>query len=225
MIDEYQDTNAAQYQLIKLLINKSNNLAVVGDDYQSIYMFRGADFRNILNFEKDYKNACIIKLEQNYRSTKNILDASNALILNNAKRSDKRLWTASEEGKPVIIIQVGNERSEAETLIRHIREGVDSGRFSYSDHAVLYRTNAQSRPVEEAFIRYGIPYQIVGGVRFYERKEIKDILAYLRLIYQPEDRVSLERIINVPARGIGPKSLGLFLTQASTLGSLESALT
>ncbi len=224
MIDEYQDTNAAQYQLIKLLTGKSNNLAVVGDDYQSIYMFRGADFRNILNFERDYKNACIIKLEQNYRSTKNILDASNALILNNTKRSDKRLWTASEEGKPVNIIQVGNERSEAETLIRYISEGVDSGRFSHSDHAVLYRTNAQSRPVEEAFIRYGIPYQIVGGVRFYERKEIKDILAYLRLTYQPEDRVSLERIINVPARGIGPKSLGLFLAQANKQGSLESAL-
>jgi DNA helicase-2/ATP-dependent DNA helicase PcrA len=223
MIDEYQDTNAAQYQLIKLLTSSSNNLAVVGDDYQSIYMFRGADFRNILNFEKDYKNACVIKLEQNYRSTKNILDASNALILNNTKRSDKRLWTASTEGKPVNIVQVNNERSEAEALIRHIKEGVDSGRFSYSDHAVLYRTNAQSRPVEEAFIRYGIPYQIVGAVRFYERKEIKDILAYLRLIYQPEDRVSLERVINVPARGIGPKSLGLFLAQADSLGSLESA--
>lgn len=222
-IDEYQDTNAAQYQLIKLLTNKDNNIAVVGDDYQSIYMFRGADFRNILNFEKDYKNATVIKLEQNYRSTKNILDASNSLILNNTQRSNKRLWTDASEGQPVGIIQVGNERTEAETLIRHIKDGIDSGRYNYRDFAVLYRTNAQSRPVEEAFIRYSVPYHIVGGVRFYDRKEIKDIIAYLRLIYQPEDRVSLERIINVPTRGIGPKSLASFISFADQLGSLESA--
>ncbi|MHB1865424.1 MAG: ATP-dependent helicase [Candidatus Saccharimonadales bacterium] len=222
-IDEYQDTNAAQYQLIKLLTNKQNNLAVVGDDYQSIYMFRGADFRNILNFEKDHKNVTVIKLEQNYRSTKNILDASNALILNNTNRSDKRLWTQASEGKPVSIIQVNNERAEAEILIRHIKEGVDSGKYPFSEQAVLYRTNAQSRPIEEAFIRYGIPYHIVGGVRFYDRKEIKDIIAYLRLIYQPEDRVSLERIINIPARGVGLKSLANFLSFADELGSLNSA--
>ncbi len=223
-IDEYQDTNAAQYQLIKQLTNDQNNLAVVGDDFQSIYMFRGADFRNILNFEKDHKNATVIKLEQNYRSTKNILDASNALILKNTQRSNKRLWTASVEGSPVSIIQVSNERVEAETLIQRVRAGVDTGKYSYQDHAVLYRTNAQSRPIEEAFIRYGIPYHIVGGVRFYDRKEIKDIIAYLRLIYQPEDRVSLERVINTPARGIGPKSLANFLEFAEKLGSLNSGL-
>ncbi len=222
-IDEYQDTNAAQYQLIKLLTNKTNNLAVVGDDYQSIYMFRGADFRNILNFENDHKNATVIKLEQNYRSTKNILDASNALILNNTKRSHKSLWTDAGEGQPVKIIQVSSERAEAETLIRHIKENVDSSKYAYMDHAVLYRTNAQSRPVEEAFIRYGIPYHIVGGVRFYDRKEIKDIIAYLRLIYQPEDRLSLERIVNVPTRSIGPKSLATFLSFADKLGSLNNA--
>lgn len=222
-IDEYQDTNAAQYNLIKLLTSPNHNLAVVGDDYQSIYMFRGADFRNILNFEKDYNQATVIKLEQNYRSTKNILDASNALITNNSLRSSKRLWTDASYGQPVSIIQVGNERAEAETIIRHIKESVESGRHRFKDHVVLYRTNAQSRPIEEAFIRYSIPYHIVGGVRFYDRQEIKDILAYLRLVYQPEDRLSLERIINRPSRGIGPKSLANFLAYADHLGSLSSA--
>lgn len=224
LIDEYQDTNAAQYQLVKLLTNKKQNLAVVGDDFQSIYMFRGADFRNILNFEKDYPKATVIKLEQNYRSTKNILDASNALILNNSQRSNKRLWTDSSEGQPVKIIEVSNERSEAETLVKTIKNGQASGLYKFGDHAVLYRTNAQSRPIEETFIRYGIPYHIVGGVRFYDRKEIKDIVAYLRLIYQPEDRVSLERVINVPARGIGPKSLSQFMDFAAAKGSLAIAL-
>jgi DNA helicase-2/ATP-dependent DNA helicase PcrA len=224
LIDEYQDTNAAQYQLIKLLLNEDKNIAVVGDDAQSIYMFRGADFRNILNFEKDYKNTTVIKLEQNYRSTKNILEASNSLIRNNALRSDKQLWTTAADGQPVGIIQVSSERGEAETLVRRIREGVDSGRYSYQDYAVLYRTNAQSRPIEEAFIRYGLPYHIVGGVRFYDRKEIKDIIAYLRLIYQPEDRISLERIINTPTRGVGPKSLSNFLELADKLASLNTAL-
>ena len=224
-IDEYQDTNAAQYQLIKLLTNGHNNIAVVGDDFQSIYMFRGADFRNILNFEKDYKNATVIKLEQNYRSTKNILEASNSLILNNTNRSNKRLWTEAADGQPVSIIEVNNERAEADNLVKYIRNGVDGGRYNYQDYAVLYRTNAQSRPIEEAFIRYGIPYHIVGGVRFYDRKEIKDILAYLRVIYQPEDRISLERIINTPARGIGPKSLSSFISLADQLGSLHAAFT
>ena len=224
-IDEYQDTNAAQYQLIKLLTNKDNNIAVVGDDFQSIYMFRGADFRNILNFEKDYKNATVIKLEQNYRSTKNILEASNSLILNNTNRSNKRLWTEAADGQPVGIIEVSNERAEADNLVRYIRNGVDSGKYSYKDQAVLYRTNAQSRPIEEAFIRYGIPYHIVGGVRFYDRKEIKDLIAYLRVIYQLEDKVSLERIINTPTRGIGPKSLTVFLDLADKLGSIHAAFT
>ncbi|HEY4963211.1 MAG TPA: UvrD-helicase domain-containing protein [Candidatus Saccharimonadales bacterium] len=224
MVDEYQDTNSAQYQLIKLLTNKDNNVAVVGDDWQSIYGWRGADFRNILNFEKDYKNCTIIKLEQNYRSTKNILDAAHAVISKNTERSDKELWTASADGLPVQILQLSNERAEAESIIRHITRGIDSGHHKFNDYAVLYRTNAQSRSIEETFIRYGVPYHIVGGVRFYDRKEIKDLVAYLRLIYQPEDRISLERIINVPTRGIGPKTLQTFYEWASQHGSLRVAM-
>jgi DNA helicase-2/ATP-dependent DNA helicase PcrA len=216
MIDEYQDTNAAQYALVSLLTNKQNNIAVVGDDWQSVYSFRGADFRNILRFEKDYKGCTIIKLEQNYRSTKNILDASHAVISKNAQRSDKKLWTDAGAGLPVQLLQVSGERAEGEAIIRRIRLGLDSGHRHYRDYAVLYRTNAQSRSIEEAFVHYGIPYRVVGGVRFYDRKEVKDIIAYLRLIFQPEDRVSFERIVNVPARGVGAKSLVNFLAWQST---------
>lgn len=224
MIDEYQDTNAAQYKLVKMLTNKDKNIAVVGDDWQSIYSWRGADFRNILNFEKDYPNCTIIKLEQNYRSTKHILDAAHAIITKNQQRSEKKLWTDSEHGLPVQVIAVGNERAEGEALVRRIKNGVDTGR-RYSDYAVLYRTNAQSRSVEEVFIQYGIPYRIVGGVRFYDRKEIKDILAYLRIIYQADDSVSFDRIVNVPTRGIGPKSLQEFHSWRSNEGlSLQGAL-
>ena len=207
MIDEYQDTNAAQYRLIKLLTNDHNNIAVVGDDWQSIYSWRGADFRNILNFEKDYPKCTVIKLEQNYRSTKAILDAAHAVISKNLQRSDKKLWTAAGHGSPVQLVQVGSERAEAEAVIRRVQNTVDAGLRTYTHFAVLYRTNAQSRSLEESFVRYGVPYRIVGGVRFYDRKEIKDILAYLRIIYQPEDTVSFERIVNVPTRGIGIKSL------------------
>ena len=224
MIDEYQDTNSAQYKLVKYLTNKNNNIAVVGDDWQSIYSWRGADFRNILNFEKDYPNTTVIKLEQNYRSTKNILDAAHMIISKNTARSDKQLWTEMGYGMPVQILTLSNERSEAESIIRHMTTRIDEGIYKYKDFAVLYRTNAQSRSIEEAFIRYNIPYHIVGGVRFYDRKEIKDIIAYLRLIYQPEDRVSLERIINIPARGIGPKSVAAVLSYANSLGSIEKAL-
>lgn len=211
MIDEYQDTNAAQYQLVKLLTNDQHNIAVVGDDWQSIYSWRGADFRNILRFENDYKDCTIIKLEQNYRSTKNILDAAHAVITKNAQRSDKELWTAAGEGSPVQMLQVHNERAEGEAVVRRVRYGVDSGQRKYGDFAVLYRTNAQSRSIEEALVHYGIPYRVVGGVRFYDRKEIKDLIAYLRLLFQPEDRVSFERVVNVPARGVGAKSLQSFL--------------
>src|SRR5665213_1247075 len=210
MIDEYQDTNAAQYQLVNMLTNEHKNIAVVGDDWQSIYSWRGADFRNILRFEKDYKNCTIIKLEQNYRSTKNILDAAHAVITKNAQRSDKRLWTEAGDGLPVQLVAVGNERDEGEAIIRRIRNGIDSGHRRLRDYAILYRTNAQSRSIEEAFVHYGVPYRVVGGVRFYDRKEIKDIMAYLRLIFQPEDHISFERIVNVPARGIGVKSLQTF---------------
>jgi DNA helicase II / ATP-dependent DNA helicase PcrA len=207
MIDEYQDTNAAQYKLVKLLTGAHNNIAVVGDDWQSIYSWRGADFRNILNFEKDYPNCVVIKLEQNYRSTKNILEAAHNVISKNSLRSEKKLWTSSGSGSPVQILQVSSERGEAETIVRRVRSAVDIRARSYKDFAILYRTNAQSRALEEVFVHYGLPYRIVGGVRFYDRKEVRDILAYLRLIYQPEDSASFERIVNVPARGIGGKSL------------------
>ncbi len=212
LIDEYQDTNAAQYKLVKLLTNKNQNIAVVGDDWQSIYSWRGADFKNILNFERDYPKATIIKLEQNYRSTKHILDAAHAVITKNYERSDKKLWTAADAGQPVQMVPVMNERAEGEAMIRRIKTYVDMRARNYNDFAILYRTNAQSRSIEEQFVRYGVPYKIVGGVRFYDRAEIKDILAYLRLIYQPEDIVSFSRIVNIPTRGIGTKSVEDFLS-------------
>lgn len=225
MIDEYQDTNTAQYKLIRFLTGEHKNIAVVGDDWQSIYSWRGADFRNILNFEKDYPQCTTIKLEQNYRSTKHILDAAHAIISKNAKRSDKKLWTALGDGSPVQITQVSGERAEGEAVVRRIRNGVDSGLRNYKDFAVLYRTNAQSRSIEEALVHYGIPYRIVGGQRFYDRKEIKDIIAYLRIIFQPEDRVSFERIVNVPTRGIGTTSMQKFLLwQTTNALSLQAAL-
>ncbi len=210
MIDEYQDTNAAQYKLVTLLTNANNNICVVGDDWQSIYSWRGADFRNILNFEKDHKQCTVVKLEQNYRSTKHILEAAHAVISKNQQRSDKKLWTAMGEGSPVRILQVSSERAEAEAIVRRVQNMVDARLRRHQDFAVLYRTNAQSRSLEEQFVRWGIPYKVVGGVRFYDRKEIRDIMAYLRLIYQPEDLLSFERIVNVPARGIGSKSIERF---------------
>lgn len=210
MIDEYQDTNAAQYKLVQMLTNSKNNIAVVGDDWQSIYSWRGADFRNILKFENDYPNCTVIKLEQNYRSTKHILDAAHAVITRNQQRSDKQLWTDSGQGMPVQMLQVVNERAEGEAIVRRIRNATDAGYRKFSHFAVLYRTNAQSRSVEEAFIHYGIPYRIVGGQRFYDRKEIKDLMAYLRLIYQPEDKISFSRAVNIPSRGIGEKTLDTF---------------
>jgi DNA helicase-2/ATP-dependent DNA helicase PcrA len=226
MIDEYQDTNAAQYKLVKLLTNKDNNIAVVGDDWQSIYSWRGADFRNILNFEHDYPQTTIIKLEQNYRSTKAILDAAHAIISKNQQRSDKQLWTEVGHGLPVQMLQVASERSEGEAIVRRIRNAVDSNLRRYNHYAVLYRTNAQSRSIEEIFIHYGVPYRIVGGQRFYDRKEIKDLMAYLRLIYQPEDRISFARVANVPTRGIGAKSLENFFGWQQAQGlSLFGALT
>jgi len=225
MIDEYQDTNAAQYSLVKLLTSPEKNIAVVGDDWQSIYSWRGADFRNILNFERDYNDCTVIKLEQNYRSTKHILDAAHSIITKNLQRSDKELWTDAGDGLPVQMLQLQNERAEGEAMIRRIRNGVDSGHRMYKDYAVLYRTNAQSRSVEEAFIHYSIPYRIVGGQRFYDRKEIKDIMAYIRLLYQPEDRISFERIANVPTRGLGAKSLeNFFIWQRQAGLSLLDAL-
>jgi DNA helicase II / ATP-dependent DNA helicase PcrA len=225
LIDEYQDTNGAQYQLVKLLTGPKNNIAVVGDDWQSIYSWRGADFRNILNFEKDYPNCHVILLEQNYRSTKNILDAAHSIITKNQQRSNKELWTAAGAGKPVQIVQAATERGEGEAIVRRIKTAVDMDVRRYNHFAVLYRTNAQSRSIEEAFIRFGVPYRIVGGQRFYDRKEIKDILAYMRLIYQPDDVMSFERIVNVPTRGIGTTSVEKFLQwRASQNFSLGTAL-
>jgi DNA helicase-2/ATP-dependent DNA helicase PcrA len=225
MIDEYQDTNAAQYRLIQLLTSDHKNIAVVGDDWQSIYSWRGADFRNILNFEKDYKNATIIKLEQNYRSTKLILDAAHAVVSKNTNRSDKKLWTKASDGQPVHIMQLYNERAEAEAIVSKISAATEAKLRNYQDFVVLYRTNAQSRAIEETFVRSGLPYQIIGGQKFYERKEIKDIISYLRLIYQPEDRFSFDRIVNVPARGIGAKSLSTFFEwQRSNNYNLSQAL-
>lgn len=226
MIDEYQDTNTAQYKLVKLLVNENQNLAVVGDDWQSIYSWRGADFKNILRFEQDYKNTTSIKLEQNYRSTKSILDAAHAVITKNKARSDKKLWTASGAGLPVQILAVSSERAEGETIVRRVKTGIDMGARRLKDYAVLYRTNAQSRSIEEAFLHYGIPYRIIGGLRFYDRKEVKDILAYIRLLYQPTDRISFERIANVPARGIGATSIAKFFAwQQQQNCSLYEALT
>jgi len=216
MIDEYQDTNAAQYRLVKLLISPSNNIAVVGDDWQSIYSWRGADYKNILNFERDYPKVTVIKLEQNYRSTKSILDAAHAVITKNEKRSSKKLWTDIGKGQPVKVLEALNERTEAEMIISRVQTAVQHRLRTYSDFAVLYRTNAQSRSIEEMFVRYGIPYRVVGGVRFYDRKEIKDIMAYLRFIYQPEDRVSFDRIVNVPTRGLGAKSVQVFFGHKNT---------
>lgn len=218
LIDEYQDTNAAQYKLVKLLINDSQNVCVVGDDWQSIYSWRGADFKNILNFERDYPNALVIKLEQNYRSTKNILDAAHKVITKNENRSDKTLWTEAGAGAPVQIRGVQSEAHEGEFIVSRIKTAVDIRARRYRDYAVLYRTNAMSRAIEESLIRYGLPYRIVGGVRFYDRKEIKDLIAYLRLLYQPADRASFERIANVPARGLGAVSLQRFMDWQSTSG-------
>lgn len=223
LIDEYQDTNNAQYRLIKMLVNEQQNLCVVGDDWQSIYAFRGADYRNILNFEKDYPSAKVIKLEQNYRSSGHILDAAHAVISKNSSRSDKKLWTAAGEGAKIRLFQASSERQEAEMIVSRIQAGINTGR-KHQDYAVLYRTNAQSRAIEEQFMRYGVPYKIYGGLRFYDRAEIKDLVAYLRLIHQPEDITSFRRIINVPTRGLGAVSVKKFLDYAANQGSIESAL-
>jgi DNA helicase-2/ATP-dependent DNA helicase PcrA len=192
--------------------------------HNSIYSWRGADFRNILKFEQDYPNTTVIKLEQNYRSTKSILDAAHSVITKNKLRSDKKLWTDLGDGLPVQVLQAANQSAEAEMIIRRVKTMTDVARRRFSDFAVLYRTNAQSRSIEEAFVRYGVPYRVVGGVRFYDRKEIKDIVAYLRLIFQPEDAISFERIANVPTRGIGEKSLQAFQVWARQCGGILAGL-
>ena len=202
MVDEYQDTNTVQFKLVSLLAGKYRNLCVVGDDDQSIYKFRGANIRNILDFEKEYPDAKVIKLEQNYRSTGNILNAANGVISNNKGRKDKTLWTANGEGEKIGLRQFDTAYDEAEFIAEDIKKEVRDG-ASYNDNAVLYRTNAQSRLLEEKFIAMNIPYKIVGGINFYARREIKDILAYLKTVDNGQDDLSVRRIINVPKRGIG----------------------
>lgn len=218
LIDEYQDTNAAQYAIVKLLVNDSKNICVVGDDWQSIYSWRGADFRNILNFERDFKGAMVVKLEQNYRSTGAILDAAHNVISKNIERTEKQLWTAAGQGAPVQVLSTYDESEEAFTVASRINAQVSIGARSYGDFAVLYRVNAQSYALERAFLQLHIPYQIIGGVRFYDRKEIKDIIAYLRLVFQPNDLVSFTRIVNMPARGLGQTSVEKFVTWQSNSG-------
>ncbi len=207
LVDEYQDTNHAQYKLINLLAAKWQNICVVGDPDQSIYGWRGADIGNILDFEKDYPNCQIVNLERNYRSTKNILSVANGVIENNTKRKPKKLWTEAEAGALISYRELPDERSEASYIVETIFDLRQNQKFTYRDFAILYRTNAQSRSLEDVLIKYGLPYKIFGGMRFYERKEIKDIMAYLRILVNPADNVSLGRIINFPRRGIGSTSL------------------
>ncbi len=217
LIDEYQDTNEAQYILTKMISSRYKNICCVGDNDQSIYGFRGANYRNILNFEKDYKNAIVIKLEQNYRSTTTILDAANDVISHNKERKDKNLWSNKGKGEKITYYKAYDEKDEAYYVIRKIKEIVKNN--NYQDIAVIYRTNAQSRVIEEALLGANIPYHIVGGTGFYNRKEIKDLLAYLRLINNTSDNISLSRIINVPKRGIGTKTVLNIETKANTNGT------
>ena len=226
LVDEYQDTNVMQYHIVELLAREHGNICVVGDDDQSIYGWRGADIRNILDFEKDFPGAKVIRLEQNYRSTSNILDAANAVIENNQGRKSKKLWTDNGRGDRIETFTADSERDEAHFVCRKIMEGVRNG-MNYGDFAVLYRMNAQSRIPETTMVNYGIPNKVYGGQRFYERKEIKDIMAYLRLIYNPFDDIALKRIINVPKRSIGDASIDELARVAEQEGKsmLVAALT
>ncbi|CAH0121707.1 ATP-dependent DNA helicase PcrA [Paenibacillus sp. CECT 9249] len=216
-VDEYQDTNRAQYMLCRMLADEHHRICVVGDSDQSIYRWRGADITNIMNFEEDYPEAQTILLEQNYRSTGNILAAANAVIKNNTGRKPKKLWTDQGEGAKIIVYQADSEHEEGYFITSEIKKNREQAK-AYQDHAILYRTNAQSRVIEEILIKSDIPYQIVGGIKFYDRKEIKDLLAYLRLISNPDDDISLTRIINVPKRGIGDTTLGKLADAAAQRG-------
>ncbi|MBF8808143.1 MAG: DNA helicase PcrA [Enterococcus lacertideformus] len=215
-VDEYQDTNHAQYTLVNMLAQRFQNLCVVGDADQSIYGWRGADMQNILDFEKDYPNATVILLEQNYRSTKNILNAANQVIENNSNRKPKKLWTENREGNKIIYYRADNERDETRFIVDRMQEEIREHNRNYGDFAILYRTNAQSRVMEETLLKANIPYKMVGGHKFYDRKEIKDILAYLNVIANPQDSISFERIVNSPKRGIGPGSIEKLRSFATT---------
>jgi len=207
LVDEFQDTNIVQYMLMKHLAGKYRNLCVVGDPDQSIYSWRFADLRNILSFEKDYPEAKVVFLEQNYRSTKTILEVATDVISVNMQRKPKNLWTENEDGASIIVIESYNAEGEAQSVVNEIEKLIGQEQISLKDCAVMYRVNAQSRALEETFLRYGVPYKLVGGTRFYQRREVKDIIAYLRIIHNPQDNVSLIRIINVPVRGIGQRTL------------------
>jgi len=225
LIDEYQDTNHAQFRLVSLLASKYKNICVVGDPDQSIYKFRGADIRNILEFERDFPDPKIINLEQNYRSTQTILDAANALIENNRGRKPKNLWTDKEAGTGILWYQAENERDEAVYVLTEIENQCRRNSRSFRDFAVFYRTNAQSRVFEEVFMNWEVPYRVVGSLRFYDRMEVKDMLAYLRVVNNADDNVSLKRIVNVPRRGIGKTTIERISAYANTMGmSLMDAL-
>ena len=217
LVDEYQDTNRAQYRWLQLLAEEHRNLAVVGDDDQSVYAFRGADIRNILDFEDDYPDAEVVKLEQNYRSTQTILNASNAVISNNRARKAKSLWSDIGEGEPVHVRELEDEHAEARFVVNEIERLVDEGE-SRDEIAVFYRTNAQSRVLEDSLVRYGVAYQVIGGTRFYERREIKDALGYLTLLVNPADTVAFGRVVNEPKRGIGSTSQARITNYATTMG-------
>ncbi len=214
LIDEYQDTNEAQYNLVKMISAKYKNICAVGDNDQSIYSFRGSNYRNILNFENDYPNPTVIILEENYRSTKNILNAANCVIKNNKQRKEKNLWTDNEEGDKLKYYRALDEKDEAYYVVKEIKKLIDNG-VKRDDIAILYRTNAQSRNIEDALLRDSIPYKVIGSLNFYNRKEIKDLIAYLRLIYNMYDDISLIRIINAPKRGIGPKTIEKLIDKAT----------
>ena len=217
MVDEYQDTNTVQYELVRLIADRHRNLCVVGDDDQSIYRFRGATVRNILEFDKGYDNTRVIKLEQNYRSTGTILSAANSVIHHNVERREKRLWTQNENGEKLVVYTANDEREEADFIVRTIQEGVKQG-GQYADYAVLYRMNTQSQAIERALVYAGVPYRIIGGHRFYDRREIRDMIAYLNVISNHEDNIRLKRIINVPKRGIGDKTISNLEEISAALG-------
>jgi len=218
LIDEFQDTNAAQFELAKLLASRDRNICVVGDADQSVYAFRGADFRNVLRFEDEFPDARVIVLEQNYRSTQTILSAANAVIARNQQRKPKNLWTAGDAGTPIVRYHADSEMDEAMFVSREIERLREEEDQAYGDVAVFYRTNAQSRAIEEVFTRFGVPYRVVGSLKFYDRKEVKDAMAYLRLAINPADEVSLRRIINTPKRGIGDTTVGALGNAARAAG-------
>jgi DNA helicase-2/ATP-dependent DNA helicase PcrA len=217
MVDEFQDTNLVQYHLVKQLVGEYRNVCVVGDPDQSIYSWRSADLRNILSFEKDFPEARVVLLEQNYRSTKAILETASSIISTNKERKKTQLWTDNEQGELITIVETSNQQEEAQYVVSEVDRLLNRGEIRLADCVVMYRTNAQSRAIEEAFIRYGTPYKLVAGTRFYERREVKDIIAYLRLIHNQRDSVSLMRIINVPQRAIGERTLDQLTSWANSL--------